>query len=79
MDIQEIIIGCVRQHLLCQHSSRQPRGGRAEKAPAELSVVRRHREACVQSKPSHSQGHKFKLPTAVSLTKTDSPQADHDL
>lgn len=64
MDIQEIIIGCVRQHLLCQHSSCQPRGGRAEKAPAELSVVQRHRAARVQSKPSRSQGHKFKLPSA---------------
>lgn len=34
--IQQIIIGFVRQHLLCQHSSRQPRGGRARKPPAEF-------------------------------------------
>lgn len=29
--VRQIIIGFIRQHLLCQHSSRQPRGGRAEK------------------------------------------------
>lgn len=28
--IQRIITGFVRQHLLCQHSSRQPAAGRAE-------------------------------------------------
>lgn len=40
--VQHIIIGFVRQHLLCQHSSRQP-GGRWSKnrmkSPAELRIV----------------------------------------
>lgn len=35
-DIQHIIIGLVRQHLLCQHSSHAPPGG---KPPAELRIL----------------------------------------
>lgn len=43
MDIQpyQIIIGFVRQHLLCQHSSRQPRGGRAK---IRLQSSERHKD-----------------------------------
>lgn len=39
--VQQIIIGFVRQHLLCQHSSRQPRGGRAKN---RLQSSERHKE-----------------------------------
>lgn len=99
--VQQIIIGFVRQHLLCQHSSRQPGGGRAKNRLQSSETDRnkaRHRKAkpsvhfghfgvhlhvyvSGESEPS-AWGSQVQIPVcpaAVSLTKTVSPQADHDL
>lgn len=105
--VLEIIIGFVRQHLLCQHSSRQPGGGRAKN---RLQSSERQTQRQTETRPDtgrrnppftspdtleftlvfmwaqslnlQPKGHKFNspvCPAAVSLTKADSPQADHDL
>lgn len=50
--VQQIIIGFVRQHLLCQHSSRQPRGGRAAKRPQSLWETDRNKARHRKAEPA---------------------------
>lgn len=92
--VQPVITGSVRQHLLCQHSSRQPRGRRAENRLQSSETdggEAEHRRAEPRVRSGHVGVHvsvTFSLkvtgsnpvcPTLVSLTKTDWAQADHDL
>lgn len=80
--VQQIIIGFVRRHLLCQHSSRQP--GAAETSPAEFRAAQRHKyrksnaalgldnSESLNLQPSGSQVQISVCPATLSLTKTDS-------
>jgi len=94
--VQQIIIGFVRQHLLCQHSSRQPRGGwtknrlQSSEAKTDRNEVRcrktKHLDQLGQFKVQpHVQVDRWAdfiwvtSSNPVSLTRSDSPQADHDL
>lgn len=68
--VQEIIIGFVRQHLLCQHSSRQSAAGRAtkrlqssgrfRKTDAETNRNKVRRRTQTWCSGGQTEGHKFK-------------------
>lgn len=76
--VQQIIIGFVRQHLLCQHSSRQPRGGRAKN---RLQSSERHKDRQKQGqtqegkeKPCVQFGH-FGVHLHVYVSRESEPSA----